>query len=160
MPPPPTTPSTVRIGGVPEHFNLPFALAAEAGLPAARGSPEVEWVSVPGGSGAMVCRGGEAMETWGKGARGGEGTLLSAWPLSKLCWLLGLRCHFWPEPPPMAAIEQSACCFFLLSFLLGASLMLKLSLHDPTLAPILVLFCPSSSHLSSLPPPPVVFCCR
>lgn len=48
------TPATVRIGGVPEHFNLPFALAAEAGLPAARGSPVVEWVSVPGGSGAMM----------------------------------------------------------------------------------------------------------
>ncbi|GAB0495816.1 hypothetical protein MMPV_007123 [Pyropia vietnamensis] len=54
MPPSPSTPGTVRIGGVPEHFNLPFALAAEAGLPAARGSPEVEWTSVPGGSGAMM----------------------------------------------------------------------------------------------------------
>eukprot|EP00170_Pyropia_yezoensis_P008689 contig_36831_g8720 len=65
MPPPPSTPGTVRIGGVPEHFNLPFALAAEAGLPSARGSPEVEWVSVPGGSGAMVCIGGGGIDMKG-----------------------------------------------------------------------------------------------
>lgn len=72
MPPPPSTPGTVRIGGVPEHFNLPFALAAEAGLPSARRSPEVEWVSVPGGSGAMVCIGGGGIDVMRNGSRGGN----------------------------------------------------------------------------------------
>ena len=43
----------VRIGGVPEHFNLPWHLAMEKGKFAELGI-EVEWISFPGGTGAMT----------------------------------------------------------------------------------------------------------
>lgn len=39
------------VGGVPEHFNWPFAVLAERGLP---GNLELEWRDFPGGSGAMA----------------------------------------------------------------------------------------------------------
>lgn len=43
----------VRIGGVPEHFNLPWRLAIEEGLFAGLAT-EVEWVDQPGGTGAIM----------------------------------------------------------------------------------------------------------
>src|SRR5688572_4372969 len=43
----------LRIGGVPEHFNLPWHLALEAGRFRERGV-EVVWRDYPGGSGAMA----------------------------------------------------------------------------------------------------------
>jgi len=46
------TPMNVRIGGVPEHFNLPWLLAIEKGLFQQKGI-QVEWQFFPGGSGAM-----------------------------------------------------------------------------------------------------------
>lgn len=42
----------VRMGGVPEHFNLPWRLAIEEGFFAARGIA-LEWTDYPGGTGAM-----------------------------------------------------------------------------------------------------------
>ncbi len=42
----------VRIGGVPEHFNLPWLLAIEQGIFQREGI-QVEWQFFPGGSGAM-----------------------------------------------------------------------------------------------------------
>lgn len=42
----------LRVGGVPEHFNLPIHLCIEEGLFKAEGL-EVEWVEFPGGTGAM-----------------------------------------------------------------------------------------------------------
>lgn len=45
--------STLRIGGVPEHFNLPWHLGLEAGAFARKGL-SVEWRDYPGGSGAMA----------------------------------------------------------------------------------------------------------
>lgn len=45
--------ATIRIGGVPEHFNLPWLLAREEGLFAAAGY-NVEWVDFPGGTGAIM----------------------------------------------------------------------------------------------------------
>ena len=44
--------TTLRIGGVPEHFNLPIHLCIEEGLFAEKGI-HVEWVEFPGGTGAM-----------------------------------------------------------------------------------------------------------
>ena len=44
--------TTLRIGGVPEHFNLPIHLCIEEGLFAEAGI-HVEWVEFPGGTGAM-----------------------------------------------------------------------------------------------------------
>jgi ABC-type nitrate/sulfonate/bicarbonate transport system substrate-binding protein len=38
----------MRVGGVPEHFNLPWQLAMEAG------EIDIEWVPQPGGTGQMV----------------------------------------------------------------------------------------------------------
>lgn len=38
----------MRVGGVPEHFNLPWQLALEAG------EIDIEWVPQPSGTGAMV----------------------------------------------------------------------------------------------------------
>ena len=43
---------TLKVGGVPEHFNLPIHLCIEEGLFRAEGL-EVEWVEFPGGTGAM-----------------------------------------------------------------------------------------------------------
>jgi sulfonate transport system substrate-binding protein len=43
---------TVRVGGVPEHFNLAWHLAIENGKFAEKGI-EIEWIDVPGGTGAM-----------------------------------------------------------------------------------------------------------
>jgi sulfonate transport system substrate-binding protein len=43
----------IRIGGVPEHFNLPVQLAIEKGLFTSQ-NIEVEWVDFPGGTGYMV----------------------------------------------------------------------------------------------------------
>ena len=45
--------STVRIGGVPEHFNLPWHLAIEAGDPARLGIA-LEWRDYSSGTGAML----------------------------------------------------------------------------------------------------------
>lgn len=42
----------IRVGGVPEHFNLPWHLALESGAFADVGL-EVEFIEVPGGTGAM-----------------------------------------------------------------------------------------------------------
>lgn len=43
----------IRIGGVPEHFNLPWHLARESGR-FERAGLAVEWHDYPGGSGAMA----------------------------------------------------------------------------------------------------------
>lgn len=43
---------TVRIGGVPEHFNLPWHLAIEDGMFAAEGI-DLQWIEFPEGTGAM-----------------------------------------------------------------------------------------------------------
>lgn len=45
--------TTIRIGGVPEHFNLPWLLAVEEGLFASAGY-DVKWVDFPGGTGAIM----------------------------------------------------------------------------------------------------------
>jgi ABC-type nitrate/sulfonate/bicarbonate transport system substrate-binding protein len=45
---------TIKVGGVPEHFNLPWKMATEQGLWAKHGAPEVEFVEVKGGTGAMI----------------------------------------------------------------------------------------------------------
>jgi ABC-type nitrate/sulfonate/bicarbonate transport system substrate-binding protein len=42
----------VRVGGVPEHFNLAWHMAIEKGT-FAQNNIEIEWVDVPGGTGAM-----------------------------------------------------------------------------------------------------------
>lgn len=44
---------TVRIGGVPEHFNLPWMLAIEEGA-FERFGTDVEWVEQPGGTGEIM----------------------------------------------------------------------------------------------------------
>lgn len=43
---------TIKIGGVPEHFNYPWHYALENGLFASEGI-EMEWTDFPGGTGAM-----------------------------------------------------------------------------------------------------------
>ncbi len=43
---------TIRIGGVPEHFNLPWHLTIEEQAYQKRGI-ELEWIDFPGGTGAM-----------------------------------------------------------------------------------------------------------
>ena len=44
--------TTVRIGGVPEHFNLPWHLALEEGLFEKEGIA-LQWIDFPDGTGAM-----------------------------------------------------------------------------------------------------------
>jgi ABC-type nitrate/sulfonate/bicarbonate transport system substrate-binding protein len=45
----------LRVGGVPEHFNLPWRLAHQAGFFRAH-DLEVDWVEQPGGTGEMLSR--------------------------------------------------------------------------------------------------------
>lgn len=45
--------NTIRIGGVPEHFNLPVHLAIENGAFASRGL-NIEWTTFKGGTGQMT----------------------------------------------------------------------------------------------------------
>ena len=45
--------NTIRIGGVPEHFNLPIHLAIENGEFAERGV-DIEWITFKGGTGQMT----------------------------------------------------------------------------------------------------------
>ncbi len=45
-------PDPLRLGGVPEHFNLPWHLALESG--ALDGQVHATWTDQPGGTGAMV----------------------------------------------------------------------------------------------------------
>ena len=45
--------TTIRLGGVPEHFNLPVHLAKEKGAFAARGV-DLEWTTFKGGTGQMT----------------------------------------------------------------------------------------------------------
>ena len=47
----PTT--TLRLGGVPEHFNLPIHLAIEDGSFESRGV-KIEWTTFKGGTGQMT----------------------------------------------------------------------------------------------------------
>jgi len=44
---------TLKIGGVPEHFNLPWHQAIEQGLFRNEGL-EINWQDYPGGTGAMA----------------------------------------------------------------------------------------------------------
>lgn len=48
-----TNPITMKVTGVPEHFNLPWHLALEEGAFAKEGI-NVEWQDAPGGTGAMM----------------------------------------------------------------------------------------------------------
>lgn len=57
----------LRVGGVPEHFNLPWRLAIEDGIDP---DVDVEWVDFPGGTGAIM----EALD---------QGTLDVATPLTE-----------------------------------------------------------------------------
>ncbi|MFK8054926.1 MAG: substrate-binding domain-containing protein [Saprospiraceae bacterium] len=45
--------TTIRLGGVPEHFNLPIHLAIENGSFASRGV-NIEWITFHGGTGQMT----------------------------------------------------------------------------------------------------------
>ena len=45
--------NTIRIGGVPEHFNLPIHLAMESGAFESRGL-NIEWTTFKGGTGQMT----------------------------------------------------------------------------------------------------------
>ena len=44
---------TIRLGGVPEHFNLPIHLAIEKGLFASKGI-DLQWIEYAGGTGQMT----------------------------------------------------------------------------------------------------------
>ena len=85
---------TIRVGGVPEHFNLPWHLAIAEGRFAEVGI-DVEWVDFPGGTGAIMA----ALESGDidmatpltEGAitaiaNGNTSTLISVWVDSPLLW--------------------------------------------------------------------------
>jgi len=44
---------TIRFGGVPEHFNIPVYSGVQQGI-FSRAGAEVQWISYPGGTGAML----------------------------------------------------------------------------------------------------------
>ena len=84
----------LRIGGVPEHFNLPWHLALEAQRFAPLGV-EIDWRDYPGGSGSMAkaLRGGELdaalLLTEGAVAAVGDGApleIVSRYTDSPLIW--------------------------------------------------------------------------
>ena len=84
----------IRIGGVPEHFNLPIHLAIENGDFASRGV-DVEWITFKGGTGQMT----QALEndevdvcillTEGivnSIIKGNPSKIISNYVISPLCW--------------------------------------------------------------------------
>ncbi len=84
----------LRVGGVPEHFNLPWRLALEAGAFEAAGVP-VRYTDYPGGTGAMAQALAEGeldlalMLTEGATLdilRGGDHRLVKVWVSSPLVW--------------------------------------------------------------------------
>ncbi len=44
----------IKVGGVPEHFNLPWKLATEQDLWTKHNAPAVDFLEVKGGTGAMI----------------------------------------------------------------------------------------------------------
>lgn len=84
----------IRIGGVPEHFNLPIHLAIENGEFASRGV-DIEWITFKGGTGQMT----KALEndevdicillTEGivnSIIKGNPSKIISTYVISPLCW--------------------------------------------------------------------------
>lgn len=87
---------TVRIGGVPEHFNYPWHLARERGLYAKYGV-NVEWVTQKCGTGAMIAalkaKEQDVVVALTEGlvadiAKGSNLKLLGTYVSSPLCWAL------------------------------------------------------------------------
>lgn len=91
--------STLRVVGVPEHFNAPFHLAKERGLYAKQGV-SMEWTDVPEGTGAM----GQALEagsadlavmlsegTVARAATGGQVKVVGTYVKSPLRWGIHIR---------------------------------------------------------------------
>jgi len=88
------TPTTIRVGGVPEHFNSPWHIAIEKGLFADAGL-DVQWTTIDTGTGAM-CKALANDEidvalalTEGVTAdiaKGGEHKILGAYIASSLTW--------------------------------------------------------------------------
>ncbi len=87
-------PTTVRIGGVPEHFNLPWILAISEGRFADVGV-DAKWIDFPGGTGAIMAAldAGEIdMATpLTEGAvtaiaNGNQSSIASVWVESPLLW--------------------------------------------------------------------------
>ncbi len=85
---------TVRVGGVPEHFNLPWLLALSEGRFAEVGI-DVEFIEFPGGTGAIMAalESGEidVATPLTEGAvtaiaNGNQSTLISIWVDSPLLW--------------------------------------------------------------------------
>jgi sulfonate transport system substrate-binding protein len=85
---------TIRIGGVPEHFNLPIHLAIESKAFESRGV-NVEWITYPGGTGEMTkaLRNGEVdlcvLLTEGivnDIVNGNPSRIISNYVTSPLCW--------------------------------------------------------------------------
>jgi sulfonate transport system substrate-binding protein len=85
---------TIRIGGVPEHFNLPIHLAIESGTFKERGI-NIQWTDYPGGSGHMTgaLREGEVdlcvLLTEGIVAdiiRGNQSQIISEYVVTPLTW--------------------------------------------------------------------------
>lgn len=86
--------NTIRIGGVPEHFNLPIHLAIENGAFESRGV-NVEWTTFKGGTGQMTkaLRDGEIdvciLLTEGiikDIINGNPSKIISNYVISPLCW--------------------------------------------------------------------------
>ena len=84
----------IRIGGVPEHFNLPIHLAMEQGAFQSRGL-QVEWTTYPGGTGQMTraLREGEvdACILLTEGiikdiVQGNQAKIISVYVKTPLCW--------------------------------------------------------------------------
>lgn len=84
----------IRVGGVPEHFNLPWHLAVEEGTFSRQGL-EIEWKTYPGGTGAMTqaLRNDECdlcvLLTEGiitDIARGNPSKIISQYVKTPLCW--------------------------------------------------------------------------
>ncbi len=105
----PASPDSLRIGGVPEHLNIPWYLAREHKL-GARYDLNWTWTDCPGGTGAMCAMldSGEldvavllAEGALAYVAKGGKARIVGTWASSPLTWGIHVRAD-----SPFEAVED------------------------------------------------------
>ena len=125
---------TVRVGGVPEHFNLPWLLAISEGRFGEVGI-DVEFIEFPGGTGAIMAalESGEidVATPLTEGAvtaiaNGNQSTLISIWVDSPLLWGV----HMAGESPASSIEDVEGQRFAISRFGSGSELMSRVMAEE------------------------------
>jgi len=124
----------LRIGGVPEHFNLPWRLAIEEGAFTQLGI-ELEWIDVPGGTGAIMSALADGELDFATPltegaitsiAAGNPSRLVRVWVESPLLWGV----HVAADSPATALADIEGQRFAISRFGSGSELMSRVMADD------------------------------